>query len=119
MRGYRDLRVWQESKAFSVRIYELTLSGPWDRDWGLRDQMRRASVSVPSNIAEGDARQSQRDSVRFFKIALGSLAELSTQLEIAFEIGYLLEAEHESLQSSLTQIRFSLGALVKKRSESI
>ena len=119
MTGYRSLRVWQESKALSVDVYKITTTEIWERDWGLRDQVRRSAVSVPSNIAEGEARNSQKDSIRFFKISLGSLAELSTQLEIAFEIGYLSEESHLQLQSTISKIQMSLGALARKRSESI
>ncbi|MBC2605833.1 four helix bundle protein [Pelagicoccus albus] len=117
MSGYRELRVWQEGKSLAVSVYEMTDDGFWKSDWGLRDQIRRAAVSVPSNIAEGEARNSQRDSVRFFQIALGSLAELSTQLEIAFEIKYIDESLHTLVQQRIENLQKSLGALVKCRSK--
>lgn len=87
--GYRNLMVWQKAKALAVRFYLVSDIGPLSRDFGLRDQMRRAAVSVPSNIAEGDERDSDKDAVRFLFIAKGSLAELRTQLEIAVETGRL------------------------------
>ena len=75
-----------------MEIYVLTAKGPIARDFGLRDQLRAAAVSIPSNIAEGDERGSNRDCVRFFHIAKGSVAELRTQLEIAREVSLLDQA---------------------------
>jgi four helix bundle protein len=94
--GYRELRSWQAAKELAVLVYQATESGPLTRDFGLRDQIRRSAVSVPSNIAEGDERDSNRDSVRFLFIAKGPLAELRTQLEIARDIGALTPEAYES-----------------------
>jgi four helix bundle protein len=91
MSGFRELKVWQKAKELAVQIYKVTQGGPFSKDYGFKDQIRRASVSVPSNIAEGDERGSNKEAVRFFYIAKGSLAELQTQLEIAHEIAYLDE----------------------------
>jgi four helix bundle protein len=84
--GFRQLQVWQRSKALAVAIYRLTSTAPLSSDFGLRDQLRRAAVSVCSNIAEGDARQTDKESVQFFYIAKGSLAEISAQLDIALTV---------------------------------
>ena len=119
MAGFRDLKVWQMAKSLSVAVYRETRKGQWSLDRGLQDQIRRAAVSVPSNIAEGDARKSQKDSIRFFYISLGSLAELSTQLEIASEIDCIDRDSHQILQDSIRQLESSLGALIKKRKESL
>ena len=86
--GYRSLVVWQKAKALAVEIYRLTKAEAIRHDFSLVDQLRRSAVSVPSNIAEGDERKSDKDSVRFFHIAKGSLAELATQMEIARDVGY-------------------------------
>lgn len=91
MGGFRDLNVWQKGKELAVQIYGITQKEPFNRDYGFKDQIRRAAVSIPSNIAEGDERGSNKDCVRFFYMAKGSLAELQTQLEIAYAIGYLDE----------------------------
>ena len=115
MASCRDLKVWQEGKSLAVAIYEETQSEQWNRDWGLHDQIRRSSVSVPSNIAEGEARKSQKDSIRFFQISLGSLAELATQIGIAFEIGYIDVQTSKSLLEKAERLQASLGALVKAR----
>ncbi len=87
-KGFKELIVWQKSRDLAVLIYEITNDNEFKKDYGLRDQARRASVSVPSNIAEGDERDTDKESVRFFFIAKGSLAELRTQMEIAYRIGY-------------------------------
>jgi len=117
MSNYRDLQVWKEGKALSVAVYKLTQKVAFSKDFGLTDQIRRSSVSVPSNIAEGDARRSDKDSVRFFLIAQGSLAELSTQLEIASEIGYLPVSNFTKLNDQIEQLQRSLGALIRTRRE--
>ena len=115
-RGYRELRVWQDAKSIAVDVYRVTQTETWNRDWGLRDQIRRCAVSVPSNIAEGDARSSDRDSIRFFRIALGSLAELETQLQIASEIGYLDEPQLREFLQRTEALGASVGSLIRSRS---
>ena len=85
------------------------------RDFSLRDQLRRSAVSVPSNIAEGDERDSDRDSVRFFAIAKGSLAELRTQLQISHEVGYLNEEIFRSLDHESEVLSRMIGGLIKSR----
>lgn len=115
-KGFRQLQVWQRSKALAVLVYKVTDSGKIVQDFGLRDQMRRAAVSVCSNIAEGDERDSDRDSSRFFSIAKGSLAELITQIEIAGEIGYLAENTAAELINESEDIGRMLGALIRARS---
>jgi len=84
---HRDLEVWSKSIELSVAIYQLTRSFPTEERFGLASQLRRASVSVPSNIAEGAGRGSRGEFLRFISIARGSLAELQTQLEIARRCG--------------------------------
>jgi four helix bundle protein len=84
--GFHDLRVWQDAKALAVGVYRATETL---RDFGLRDQLRRAALSIPSKIAEGDERDTDKDCVRCLYIAKGSLAEPRTQLEIASEVGAL------------------------------
>ncbi len=81
--------VWQKARDLAIDVYMITAHGNFTRDYGLTDQMRRSSVSVPSNIAEGDERDTDKDAVRLFYMAKGSLAELRTQLDIANQIDYL------------------------------
>jgi four helix bundle protein len=88
-KGFKNLLVWQKARDLAIDVYQVTDHSSLKRDFGLRDQMRRSAVSVPSNIAEGDERDTDKDAIRFFYIAKGSLAELRTQLEIAYRIEYL------------------------------
>ena len=112
-KGFRDLLVWQKGKTLAVSIYRLTQGTAFNRDFSLSDQMRRAAVSICSNIAEGDERDTDKDAVRFFYMAKGSLAELASQLEIAFEIGYLNQEEHLQIQDSCSEIAKMLRLLNK------
>lgn len=114
-RGFRSLKVWQEAKNLAVQVYKITEQGQLRRDYGLRDQMRRAAVSVPSNIAEGDERDTDKDAVRFFYIAKGSAAELMTQLMIAKEIGYIEIDDADRIEGDCTRITRMLGSLIKAR----
>jgi four helix bundle protein len=82
IKSYRDLTVWQKAIELVIKIYALTDKFPTEERFGLTSQMRRAAVSIPSNIAEGNFRRSTKDYVQFLKIAFGSGAELETQLEI-------------------------------------
>jgi four helix bundle protein len=104
VRSYRDLQVWQRSKALAVEVYRITAAFPQRDQYGLADQMRRAAVSIPSNIAEGHIRRSSRVFARHIDIALGSAAELSTQIEIARDVGYITEQTHQTLQHELEEI---------------
>jgi len=108
---FQELRVWQKSKDFAVYIYRETQEGKFAKDYGLRDQVRRAAVSVPSNIAEGDELNSDKQAVRYFYIAEGSTAELLTQAIIAYEIDYIdfekfqyIEKECKAISSMLTRL---------------
>lgn len=87
MRTHEDLEVWQQAINLSVSIYKITAAFPADERFGLTSQMRRAAVSIASNIAEGAARHSRREFAQFLSVAAGSASELSTQLIIAAEIG--------------------------------
>ena len=96
IKSYRDLQIWQKAVDLAVHVYRITESFPKSEMYGLTNQMRRASVSVASNIAEGHSR-SQAELSRFLSIARGSLAELETQMEIAQRIGYLSQKDHAAL----------------------
>ena len=117
MGKFKELRVWQNAKDLAVEIYKLTQVTPFKADFGFKDQIRRSAISVPSNIAEGDERETDKDGVRFFFIAKGSLAELSTQLQIAFEIGYLTENRYTELEGKISELGRMIGALINARSK--
>ena len=114
-KGFRDLRIWQKSKDLAVEIYRITNNSKFQRDFGLRDQIRKAAVSIASNIAEGDERDTNKEAVHFFHIAKGSLAELSTQLQIAAEIDYLDKMIFYDLDSRLCELARMIGSIIKVR----
>ena len=89
MGGYRELKVWQLGVEISLQVYRLTDSFSQRENYGLTSQLRRASVSISSNIAEGHARTNTKDLMRFLEIARGSVAEVETQLIIAERLGYV------------------------------
>lgn len=113
--GFRNLEVWHDAKDLAVEIYKITMEGKLSMDFSLRDQMRRAAVSIPSNIAEGDERYTNKESIRFLYIAKGSLAELQTQLVIAYEIGYIDVKQLSFLENNCALVGKKLGALIKAR----
>lgn len=117
--NFRDLKVYQESKQLAVEIYKLTNNEDLKKDYGLKDQIQRSAVSIPSNIAEGCERGSDKEFIRFLNIAKGSLAELITQLEIAYEIGYLSKTELLYYDEKHRIISGMIGALIKYLQKSI
>lgn len=114
-KGFKKLLVWQKARDLAVEIYQTTRATPFKHDYGLTDQMRRSAVSVPSNIAEGDERDTDKEAIRFFYIAKGSLAELRTQLEISFKIEYLSAEKFQDLDNKAITIGKMLGSLIKTR----
>ena len=109
--GYRDLKVWQKGIDFVQEVYRISSSFPDDERFGLTAQIRRAAVSVPSNIAEGRGRGSDKEFIRFIHIALGSLAEVDTQLEVAVRLHFIREQETQQARTTLVEIRRMLFAL--------
>ncbi len=101
--SYRDLLVWQKGCGLSVAVYHMTGSFPKSEVYGLSSQMRNAAASVPANIAEGCARGSRGDFVRFLRIAAGSLAELDTFVEICRRLDYACPGELETLQAMIDE----------------
>jgi four helix bundle protein len=117
MGNFRELRVWKRAKDLAVYIYKTTGYGRFAKDYGLRDQIRRASVSVASNIAEGDELGTDKQSVNFFYTARGSSAEVLTQAIIAFEIGYLTDDNFSHIENECQSISKMLNKLIKSRSK--
>lgn len=114
IRNYKDLLVWQKGLQLVKQIYLLTQSFPAEEKFGLTAQMRRAAVSVPSNIAEGQARQTTGEFVQFLAIAKGSLAELETQLILSAELGFCNEGEAAAVLEVITQLQKMLSSLKSK-----
>ena len=98
VRTFEDLLVWRMGIDLVKRVYMLTASGLFSRDFGLRDQIRRASVSIPTNIAEGFERASRKEYLQFLNIAKGSAGEVRSLLYVAFEVGYLQTEGYEKLR---------------------
>lgn len=117
MGNFKDLNVWKSSKDLAVEIYRLTEKGRFCQDFGLRDQMRRSSVSIPSNIAEGDDLESDKQSIKYFYIARGSLAELGTQILISAEIDYIQKEKFDELEKKCEKISAMIMGLIKHRSK--
>ena len=113
MRPHLDLRVWQEALELVTRVYSVTNTFPADERFGLTSQVRRASVSVPSNIAEGAARGSRKEFIHFLTIARGSLSELDTQLRIARNLEFL--ADIDSLITDVERLQAAMGSLIKSQ----
>lgn len=115
MAGFRELKVWQKGKELAVHVYKITNSNVFNKDFGLREQIRRSVISIASNIAEGDERDTNKEAVRFFYIAKGSLAELLTQIIISKEIGYIMDADFKYIVEECEIIGKMLGKLIKIR----
>ena len=111
---YRDLLVWQKSFGLVKDVYTLTRDFPANEQYGLVSQMRRSAVSIPSNIAEGQARHSTREFILFVSHAEGSAAELETQLLISAELGYSGDGKAQRLLEGVTEVRKMLGSLRRK-----
>jgi four helix bundle protein len=110
---FTELEVWEYSKTLASDIYRKTSEGPFNRDWSLRDQMRKAAVSIPSNIAEGFERGGTGEFINFLSIAKGSNGELITQLYIAYDIGYLSKEDYENLVQRAQKIGKMIGGFMK------
>ena len=115
MKTHKDLNVWQESIAFVTLIYEKTKSFPKDELFSLTSQIRRCAISIPSNIAEGAARESNKEFLRFLFISQGSISELDTQLLIANNLKFLSKEDYVILTDKLISIRKMLAGLIKFR----
>lgn len=105
MKTHRDLDVWKKAIVLVTSVYKLTEGFPKQELYGLTNQMRRSAVSIPSNIAEGAARTSIKEFAQFLSIAIGSMAELETQLIISQNLTYLTTEQLDSILSELTEIR--------------
>ncbi len=108
MHNFKELTIWKEAKDLSITIYKLTNSFPKSEIYGIISQINRASVSIPSNIAEGAGRNTNKDFSRFISIAIGSSFELETQLIIAHEIGYIGEKPFNECIEKLSLIQKKL-----------
>ena len=111
---FEDMEVWQQARSITKAIYVSSRQGKFARDFGLRDQIQRAAVSIMSNIAEGHARRSTAEFRNFLSIARGSLAEVETQLLIAQRLGYINKQRVESIMSIQIEANKMTNALISK-----
>ena len=115
MKTHKDLEVWQKAIAFVTDVYNQTSNFPKEEIYGLVSQLRRSAVSIPSNIAEGAARQSNKEYIQFLYVALASLMELDTQLIIAKNLNFLSNQSLNDLQTKTDEIGKMLNGLIKYR----
>ena len=113
LRNYKELNVWQKAYKLCVEIYKTTKSFPKEERYGLTSQLRRSSVSVPSNIAEGYGRKTTREYIQALYVAYGSNCELETQILLAGDLGYLRAEHFEKLKQDIGDVERMLKALIK------
>ncbi|MDY6838821.1 MAG: four helix bundle protein [Thermodesulfobacteriota bacterium] len=113
LKNYKELKVWQRSYQLCLQTYGITKEFPEDERYGLSSQMRRAAVSVPSNIAEGYGRKTTQDYIRFLHIAYGSNCELETQILLGGDLGYIEAPKLEILRQGIGEVERMLKALIR------
>ena len=116
MHKFKQLEIWKQSRSFCTEVYTLTGNFPVEERFGLTNQLRRASVSIPSNIAEGSSRKSNKDFSRFLELAIGSANEIETQLLISSDLGFIPDENLNSLLSKinvLTKMIYSFQITLK------
>ena len=112
MKSYRDLLVWQKAMSLVTEVYKATRSFPKEEVYALTSQIRRAAISIPSNIAEGQGRQSRKEFLQFLAVARGSLLELETQVLIAQNLGYLTPIQTKQFSDATTELGKMLNGLM-------
>lgn len=111
--NYKELEAWKESKKLAVGIYKITVDFPDNEKYGITSQMRRAAVSVASNIAEGNGRQYKKETIQFLYISKGSLLELETQSIIACELNFLSKEKHNRIAAQISLCIKLIVGLIK------
>lgn len=114
VKGYRDLVIWQKAMQIAEDVYALVKKLPREETYAMSDQMRRAAVSMPSNIAEGQERNSTKEFIQFLSIARGSKSELETQLELCARVGMLSQEDITPILEELCKEGRMISALIKK-----
>lgn len=112
--NYKDLDLYKAAKDLVLSVYALLRKFPKEEQYALCDQLRRAAISIPSNIAEGSGRTSAKDQAHFFEIAFGSLMEIECQLDIACDLGYISNEELESLNAQIARVAAMLSGMRRK-----
>ena len=112
IRKFEDLKIWKLSLKITKKIYDLTFKSEFSRDFELRDQIRRAIISVSSNIVEGFEKNNNNEFIRYLKIAKGSAGEVRNQLYIALMVGYITKIEFEELNEQLIDLSKQIGSFI-------
>ena len=115
MGTYRDILAWQKGIKLAKAVYQLTANYPLDERFGLSNQMRRCAVSIPSNIAEGFGRSSNKELIQFLYISLGSSNELDTQLTISYELSYISGNQFQEIGKLNCEVSKMLQSLIYRR----
>jgi four helix bundle protein len=113
MKDFRQLKVWEKSHQLALAIYKVTKEFPREELYGLTSQIRRSSISIPTNIAKGCGRNTDADFARFLQIAMGSASETEYQLILAHDLGFLPKDEHEKLHNDVEEVKRMLASLLK------
>lgn len=119
MKTFRDLLIWQKAMALVTHTYTVTTNFPKDEQFGLTSQIRRCSISIPSNVAEGFGRGTNKDYYRFLTISIGSLFEFQTQIEIAYNLKYISETEFNTIFENSRELERMLSSFMNKVKETL
>jgi four helix bundle protein len=114
LKGFNDLRVWQKAMDLTPEIYQVVRKLPAIERFALADQLRRAAISLPSNIAEGQARQHSREFLQHLSIARASLAEMETLLLLAVRLAYITQEDQTKIQQKIRDVRMPLSGLINR-----
>jgi len=117
MAGFEELIAWQKARELTKVIYQTTSKGEFARDFGLRDQIRRASVSIMSNIAEGYERGGRAEFHQFLIISKGSCAEVRSQIHVAYDVGYIDQSDFQALKNKTNELSKIIAGLRKSVQE--
>ncbi len=113
MKDFRQLKVWERSHQLALAVYKATKGFPKEELYGLTSQIRRSSVSIPTNIAEGCGKYTDADFARFLQIAMGSASETEYQLILAHDLGFLNKEQYNTLNTDVTEVKRMLASLLK------
>lgn len=113
IRRFEEIEAWQRARILAQRVYQITGDGPFARDWALRDQMRRAAISVMANIAEGFERDGNAEFRQFLSTAKGSVGEVRSHLYVALDAGLITDAQFEELAGLTSEIGLMIGGFMR------
>lgn len=112
-KGFEQIIAWQKARVLNKKVYQITLIADFNKDFGLRDQIRRASISITSNIAEGYGRGSDREFIYFLNVAQASSYEVRSQLYLALDVGYINQQQFEELYASCEETSRTIYGFIK------